>query len=70
MFFNVKPVCEASADFPPENSCEFAGKPLYIGAKGRKCKLDDGSCFHFDKSGIYPSCPTRMEKPMRLIQSW
>ena len=39
MFSNVKPVCEASADFPPEGSCKFAGKPLYIGAKGRTCSV-------------------------------
>jgi len=63
MFSNVKPVCEASADFPPENSCEFAGKPLYVGAKVRKCKCDDGSCFHLDKPCIYSSRLTRKEKP-------
>jgi len=62
MFSDVKPVNEASADFPTEGSCEFAGEPLYDGAEGRTCKCDGGSCFHFDKPGVYYSYPSRNEK--------
>lgn len=52
MFSNVKPMHEALADIPPDCSCQFVGKPLYNGAKGRRCQYDDGSCFHFDNPDV------------------